>query len=112
MYDHDYKKFCTSLAEMAEQVQNNLPHANEQGFKAIGIDVSLEVAQELLKAVEKYQEPKFCGWPLSLVDEYLEYEREIPSDVMASYTDFVDSLLESNDTTEAFFIDEAYDTNR
>ncbi|EJX5614663.1 hypothetical protein OEA42_004005 [Vibrio parahaemolyticus] len=53
MHDDDYKKFCTSLAEMIEQVQNNLPHAKKQGFKAIGIDVSLDVAQSLVKKLER-----------------------------------------------------------
>jgi len=49
MHDDDYKKFCTSLAEMVEQVQSNLPHAKQQGFNAVGIDVSLDVAQELVR---------------------------------------------------------------
>jgi hypothetical protein len=111
MHDDDYKKFSTSLAEMAEQVQSNLPHAKRQGFEAVSINVSLDVAQELLKAVEQYQEPNFCGWPLSLVDAYLEHERDVPSDVMEAYTVFVTTSLESDDTTETFFTDEAYEIN-
>ncbi|WP_045391984.1 hypothetical protein [Vibrio rotiferianus] len=53
MHDDDYKKFCTSLTEMVTQVQSNLPHAKKQGFGAIGIDVSLDVAQELVKKLER-----------------------------------------------------------
>ncbi len=53
MHDDDYKKFCTSLAEMVEQVQSNLPHAKQQGFNAVGIDISLDVAQECVLGVSK-----------------------------------------------------------
>lgn len=49
MHDDDYKKFCTSLTEVVEQVQSSLPHAKEQGFKAVGIDVSLDIAQDLVE---------------------------------------------------------------
>ncbi|HAS6054701.1 TPA: hypothetical protein I7256_20800 [Vibrio vulnificus] len=55
MHDDDYKKFCTSLTEVVEQVQSNLPHAKEQGFKAVGIDVSLDVAQSLIDALESHK---------------------------------------------------------
>ena len=53
MHDDDYKKFCTSLTEMVKQVQSNLPHAKKQGFKAVGIDVSLDVAQDLVEKLER-----------------------------------------------------------
>lgn len=52
MHDDDYKKFSTSLAEMSKQVQSNIPHAKTQGFKAVSIDVSLDVAEELVKKLE------------------------------------------------------------
>ncbi|EHA1126896.1 hypothetical protein FG475_17500 [Vibrio navarrensis] len=55
MQDDDYKRFSTSLEEMVNQVQSNLPHAKEQGFKAIGIDVSLDVAQSLIDALESHK---------------------------------------------------------
>jgi hypothetical protein len=55
VHDDDYKRFNTSLAEMVEQAQNNLPYAQEQGFKAIGIDVSLEVAQELIRKLARFE---------------------------------------------------------
>ncbi|EMY6611176.1 hypothetical protein ABCL16_003432 [Vibrio parahaemolyticus] len=55
MHDDDYKKFCTSLAEMVEQVQSNLPHAKQQGFNAVGIDVSLDVAQELVQKLAIFE---------------------------------------------------------
>lgn len=54
MDDDDYKLFSTSLEEMVKQVQSNLPHAKEQGFKAVSINVSLDVAQSLIDALESH----------------------------------------------------------
>lgn len=85
MNNNEYSHYALSLMETLEQVQNTLPQAKKLGLKAIGIEISLSVAQDLQKALEQYQEPRFCGWPRALVEKYLELERDIPSDVMESY---------------------------
>ncbi|MCC3798284.1 hypothetical protein ACXHQB_23595 [Vibrio parahaemolyticus] len=98
-----------SLAELTEQIEKTIPTAKSLSYVGVSVDMTLEVAQELLNAVKYYQEPRFFGWPLSLVELYLDQEENIPISVFKSYEHYMSDLLKENDTHEAFFIDEAYD---
>lgn len=104
------KHFAKTLEELSIQVESTIQHAKELSYSGVRADMSIEVAQELIKAAKYYQEPRFFGWPLSLVELYLEQEEQIPDNVFSAYEQHVNALSVANETSEAFFIDEAYDT--
>lgn len=103
------KHFANSLGELSTEVESTIQHAKELSYSGVRADMSIEVAQELIKAVKYYQEPRFFGWPLSLVELYLEEEEQIPDNVFSAYQEHVNALGGGDDIIEAFFIDEAYD---
>lgn len=104
------KHLSESLDELINNVGSAIPHAKSHNYSGIRFDVSLDVARELIKAVEYYQEPKFFGWPLSLVELYLVEEERIPEQVFRAYQEHINSLVEDNESNEEFFIDEEYET--
>ncbi|EJS4045558.1 TPA: hypothetical protein I7753_18580 [Vibrio vulnificus] len=104
----DEKLFAESLTQLVDEVESTITQAASLGYIGVSADISLDVAKELIKAVKYYQEPKFYGWPISLVELYLDEEEQIPEQVFRAYKEHVDSLGECNDTNQPFFIDEAY----
>lgn len=104
----DQKGYVDSLVELVAEIESTVPHANNHGYLAVSTSMSLNVAQELVQAVQAYKEPRFFGWPISLVELYLDQEEEIPKNVLDDYHAHINSLHECNDTDEEFFIDDAY----
>ncbi len=107
----DQKHCAQSLKELLIEVEAAIPHAQRLSYLGINSAMSLDAAQELIKAVKYYQEPRFFGWPISLVELYLTEEQAIPEQVFLAYQEHINSLVRDNETNEAFFIDEAYDTD-
>lgn len=108
----DKNHITQSLTELANEIQSTIPHAKRLSYLGVSADMSLEVAQELLKAVKFYQEPRFFGWPISLVELYLSEEEQIPEQVFRAYQEHINSLVKGDETNASFFIDEAYDPNQ
>lgn len=104
----DQKFYVNSLDELLAEVESTVPYAKELGYLGVSTGMSIDVAQELIRAVKQYQEPRFFGWPASLVELYLDQEEEIPEKVLADYYAHMNSIFEDNETPEEFFIDEAY----
>lgn len=107
----DQKLSVNSLDELVNDIESTQLLAKEFGYLAVSASMSLDVAQELIQAVKQYKEPRFFGWPISLVELYLDQEKEIPKNVLADYHAHMNSLLEGDDTDQEFFIDEAYCVN-
>lgn len=52
----DQERFAKTLFELASEVESTIPYAMNIGYVGVNVDMSLEVAQEFLKAVKIYQE--------------------------------------------------------
>lgn len=52
----DQRQVAKSLTELANRIETTIPHAKNIGYLGVSVVISLEVAEELLKAVKLYQE--------------------------------------------------------
>ncbi|MBV7300230.1 hypothetical protein [Enterovibrio paralichthyis] len=116
MYDPDMPepKFVVSLQEFIDNAETTIKTAQTLGYRGVSFEVSLEAAQQIIDAAKQYQEPKFLGFPKSLVESFIanEAESELPHEVMDAYKRYMTAEQEgweTWETKEEFFIDEAYD---
>ncbi|MEZ8082836.1 hypothetical protein [Enterovibrio norvegicus] len=113
MYDPDMPEpqFVVSLQEFIDNAETTIKTAQTHGYKGVSIDLSLDVTKQLIDAARQYQEPKFLGFPKSLIEAFIENEAasELPREVIDAYKLHMNAEQEKWETNEEFFIDEAYD---
>ncbi|EOC5887546.1 hypothetical protein ACI495_004416 [Vibrio vulnificus] len=52
----DQRQVAKSLTELASRIETTIPHAKSIDYLGVSVVISLEVAEELLKAVKLYQD--------------------------------------------------------
>ncbi|HCJ7273308.1 TPA: hypothetical protein NVH30_002946 [Vibrio cholerae] len=45
----DQKQIAQSLSELVSQIESTIPHARSFGYLGVSVDISLDVAQELVE---------------------------------------------------------------
>lgn len=45
----DKKQVAQSLSELVSQIESTIPHAKNFGYLGVSVDISLDVAQELVE---------------------------------------------------------------
>ncbi|HFG1736907.1 TPA: hypothetical protein ACGF1T_002927 [Vibrio cholerae] len=45
----DQKQIAQSLSELVSQIESTIPHARNFGYLGVSVDISLDVAQELVE---------------------------------------------------------------
>ncbi|ENM3786027.1 TPA: hypothetical protein ACMDPH_003434 [Vibrio cholerae] len=64
-----------SLADLAEQLEKTIPTAKTLSYIGVSVDMTLDVAQELLNAVKLYQAGYIESRITQLRAEHIEYGR-------------------------------------
>lgn len=103
-----------SLAGFVDEAEKAIKSAKELGYIGVSVGLSLEAALTLVEAAKRYQEPKFLGFPKSLVEAFIanEAEAELPAEVVKSYRDYMTAEHSSWESKAEFFIDEAFEVEK
>lgn len=99
-----------ALSHLIEEVESTITTAKQLNYKSVSIDMPIAEAKDLVEAVTFYLEPRFYGWPKSLVELWLAEEDNVPEHVFYEYEKYMKSLIDSeaSDCPEEFFIDAEY----
>ncbi|HAS6087719.1 TPA: hypothetical protein I7120_21805 [Vibrio vulnificus] len=73
-----------SLAEIADQIEKTIPAAKSLSYIGVSVDMTLEVAQELLNAVKLYQADYIENRITQLRTEHIENRRGQTLDVKSA----------------------------
>lgn len=73
-----------SLADLAEQIEKTMPSAKSLSYIGVSVDMTLEVAQDLLNAVKLYQAGYIESRITQLRAEHIENQRGQTLDVKAA----------------------------
>ena len=80
-----------SLESLIKDLRESLPLVEGKGYDGIRVDLSKLIVPELTRALEFYAEPRFSGWPKSLIEQYINEDKVIPPKVLESYLESINS---------------------
>ncbi|HGY0729322.1 hypothetical protein PVU22_17160 [Vibrio cholerae] len=64
----DKKQVAQSLSELVSQIESTIPHAKNFGYLGVSVDISLDVAQELVEKLALLDKPDADNRKVVLLD--------------------------------------------